>query len=78
MADYRVYFLGANGKIFASDEIQAESERDAKTMAKRLARHHASAFELWQGARCVHAERFALVMEAPGVDAVKARTADPG
>lgn len=77
MPDYRVYFLGANGKIFASEDIRAETDREATAMAQRLARGHTSAFELWQSNRCVHAEKLAPSDETTGARPVEGRTVEP-
>lgn len=74
MPDYRVYFLGANGKIFASDDIRAATDDEARGLARRLTIGQASAFELWQGSRRLHTETFGPLDEP---SAVRAHSAEP-
>ncbi|WP_340646478.1 hypothetical protein [Phenylobacterium sp.] len=52
MLDYRIYFLGANGRI--SRAIAFECENDDAALELAHLHSHEHAMELWQQARMVH------------------------
>ncbi|HWI25467.1 MAG TPA: hypothetical protein VN668_00765 [Stellaceae bacterium] len=58
MAGYRLYYLNSERRIFAFDQIEAESDAEALATARTMApqRPHALAWELWHQSRCIHTE----------------------
>ena len=52
MADYRLYCLDSDGHIGLADEIEANSDEEAKLKASEL-RPNANRSELWQKGRLV-------------------------
>jgi hypothetical protein len=58
LAHYRVYYLNAQGRIEGVSEIDAATDEAAVEHARTLLarRANSSAFELWSGARRIHAE----------------------
>ncbi|MGH7089039.1 MAG: hypothetical protein ACREFQ_09080 [Stellaceae bacterium] len=58
MADYRCYFLDAQGAIRSVREIESVSDSDAVNMARDAfaQQRHFRGFELWQRNRRVHLE----------------------
>lgn len=54
MLDYRIYFLGANGRISRAVAFECEDDATAIELARQHSHEHA--MELWQQARMV--ERF--------------------
>ena len=64
MAQYRCYFLGADGKITAAAEtVEAASDEEALALSRTLfaERRFSTGFELWQCKRRVHEERATAV-----------------
>jgi hypothetical protein len=54
MADYRLYYLGADGKIFAADAIQADSDEAAISIAQmKAASTQLDKIEVWERTRRV-------------------------
>ncbi len=51
MLDYRIYFLGANGRISRAVAFECEDDDAAIKIARE--HHHEHAMELWQQARMV-------------------------
>ena len=51
MADYRIYFLGANGRISRAVAFDCENDAAAIEVAREYSHEHA--MELWQQARMV-------------------------
>lgn len=51
MLDYRLYFVGANGRIERGETFTASDDEDAKRRAAAIAR--GVPYELWCGARLV-------------------------
>ena len=51
MLDYRIYFLGANGRI--SRAVAFECDGDAAAIELALQHSHEHPMELWQQARMV-------------------------
>jgi len=58
MAAYRLYYLDVERRIFAFDQIHANSDAEALAVARITApeRPHARAWELWHQSRCIHTE----------------------
>jgi hypothetical protein len=54
MADYRVYYCDATGKIFSADDFEARDDASATDRANALAGGRAYIFEVWQRDRLVH------------------------
>ena len=58
MPDYRIFYLDEDGKVFARDDLAAESDADAIKRAASIAATRAdkgSHYEVWQGDRRVAA-----------------------
>lgn len=51
MFDYRIYFLGANGRISRAVAFACEDDAEAIELARQHTHEHA--MELWQQARMV-------------------------
>jgi hypothetical protein len=51
MLDYRIYFLGAQGRISRAVAFECESDAEAIKIAREHSHEHA--MELWQQARMV-------------------------
>jgi hypothetical protein len=58
MTRYRCYLVGDTGRFAAVEELDAETDEMAITIARRTlaARPRKAAFELWELARMVHVE----------------------
>ncbi len=58
MARYRCCYLGANSKILVADDIEARSDTDALTQARRKFEELPMfpGFELWLGDHRIHKE----------------------
>lgn len=56
MADYRVYFIGADEHIFAAESIEAADDHAAVARAERLCaeRLDCRAIEVWERGRKVY------------------------
>jgi len=58
MLRYRCYFLGAELRVLAMRDFEAESGEEAIAMARTLAlEHKADRFELWEATRYLHGEK---------------------
>ena len=56
MAGYRLYFFGLDGRIFAFEAFEAETDVAALTQANLLAGGaNPHSWELWRGSHRVHA-----------------------
>ena len=58
MAQYRLYYLNAQGRIEGVHEIDAATDEAAVEHARTLLANRTTsfAFELWSGTRRIHAE----------------------
>ncbi len=55
MASYRVYFLGAQRRIFAAENIEAADDESAiETARQRAGALSYAAFEVWRGANRIY------------------------
>jgi len=51
MTEYRLYFLGEDGRIFKAAEVECENDSEAREWACLQDQQHA--LELWSGARVI-------------------------
>jgi hypothetical protein len=51
MAEYRLYFLNAHGRIESRTEFLVSTDEEAVAVA--ISKYSASDWELWAGSRCV-------------------------